>query len=138
MRFDRIILHHSAGNEYETVTHARDGHLARGFVDVAYHYWIHRLTRGSLDLRAGRPLELDGGGTSHNNRRSLQVCVAGSWHLNELPADTRAFLLGWLEIWLHLYRLSPDDVFGHNELPNEHTLCPGFDVAPLRRALLNR
>ena len=122
-----IILHCSATAEGKdfTVADIRQWHLARGFMDIGYHYVIYR--DGSI--HAGRPLEQPGAHCTGHNRHSIGICYIGGCDADaKTPKDTRtpqqkaaiAALLG------HLHDRFPlATLHGHRE--DAHKACPSFD-----------
>jgi N-acetylmuramoyl-L-alanine amidase len=74
-RIDKIILHCSATPEGEdyTVDQIRQMHLARGFTDIGYHWYITRDGK----IHKGRDEAKIGAHTTGQNSHSIGVCYCG-------------------------------------------------------------
>ena len=133
-QINRIIVHHSAGNPYDTVEQIREMHIKqRGRSDIGYHYIIRQGKGNPVTLEPGRPPEKIGAHSQGENADSIAVCVFGNWAENTLPAIMiRSSLLTTLVSLCKKYKLTTKDIFGHRECPGEHTLCPGFDMNLIR------
>lgn len=125
---DLIVIHCSAtrADRSYNVDDCRRDHLARGFANIGYHYYI---TRDGV-VHAGRPLYQEGAHARGFNRRSIGICYEGGLTPEGIPADTRTPRQR-LCMRLLLQRLLTDypqaEVVGHNQL-NRAKACPGFDV----------
>jgi len=82
-----IVLHCSAtrSNQSYTVQQCRLDHLARGFSDIGYHYFVTRDGK----VHEGRPLWQVGAHCRHHNQHSIGVCYEGGLDSFGHPADTR-------------------------------------------------
>ena len=123
-----IVVHCSATRCDRSYTPAdcRRDHLARGFADIGYHFYI---TRDGM-VHACRPLHQEGAHAIGFNKYSIGICYEGGLDSLGTPADTRT------EAQRHtlqalLLRLRTDypraRIVGHNVL-NPHKACPCFDV----------
>ena len=126
-----IIIHCSATRETQDYTpeQLKRDHLARGFIDVGYHFFI----RKDGTVTQHRQLNEVGAHCRPFNRCSIGVCYEGGLDTNGKPKDTRtlkqrASLAGLL---LDLHRQFPKAVIrGHNEMPGAvPKACPGFKAA---------
>ncbi len=72
---DRVFLHCSASDrpEHDTVEVMREWHLARGWSDVGYHYFI----RKDGTVESGRPLERSPAAQRGHNRSTIAICLHG-------------------------------------------------------------
>jgi hypothetical protein len=79
---DKIIFHCSASDSpaHDDVAVMRKWHIARGFNDVGYHYFIKK----NGDIQTGRPLAIVGAHTQSHNTGSVGVCFHG---LNDFTAQ---------------------------------------------------
>ena len=123
-----IIIHCTATRETQDYTpeQLKHDHLARGFIDVGYHFYIRK--DGSVTQH--RRLNEVGAHCRPFNRCSIGVCYEGGLDANGKPKDTRtlkqrATLVGLL---LDLHRKFPKAVIrGHNEMPGAvPKACPVY------------
>ena len=123
-----IIIHCSATRETQDYTpeQLKRDHLARGFIDVGYHFYI----RKDGTVTKHRRLNEVGAHCRPFNRCSIGVCYEGGLDANGKPKDTRtlkqrASLAGLL---LDLHRQFPKAVIrGHCEMPGAVIkACPCF------------
>lgn len=128
-RIDLIVIHCSATrcDRPYTVDDCRRDHLARGFANIGYHYYIAR----DGVVHAGRPVNQEGAHATGYNRRSIGVCYEGGLNARDRPADTRTPAQKET-LRLLLERLKTDypnaSVVGHRDLPGVRKDCPCFDV----------
>ena len=123
-----IIIHCSATREtYDyTPEQLKRDHMARGFIDVGYHYYI----RKDGTVTQHRKLDEVGAHCRPFNRCSIGVCYEGGLDANGKPKDTRtlkqrASLVGLI---LDLKQKFPKaKIRGHNEMPGAvPKACPCF------------
>ena len=123
-----IIIHCSATRETQDYTpeQLKHDHLARGFIDVGYHFYI----RKDGTITQHRRLNEVGAHCRPFNRCSIGICYEGGLDAKGKPKDTRtlkqrASLIGLL---LDLHRQFPKAVIrGHNEMPGATVKeCPSF------------
>ena len=123
-----IIIHCSATRETQDYTpeQLKRDHLARGFLDVGYHFYI----RKDGTVTQHRRLNEVGAHWRPFHRCSIGVCYEGGLDANSKPKDTRtlkqrASLAGLL---LQLHQQFPKAVIrGHNEMPGATTKsCPCY------------
>lgn len=128
-----LVIHCSATrcNVPFTVEQLRQCHLARGFRDIGYHFYITR--NGAL--HHCRPMGEAGAHVKGFNLHSIGICYEGGLDADGRPADTRtqeqcerlSELLGILR------RLYPDArIAGHRELCGGRKECPCFDCGEYR------
>jgi hypothetical protein len=77
----RIIIHHSASSRSTTLADIRGWHLAKGWIDVAYHFVVE----GDGTVRRGREIDQVGAHAKGANSNSIGICVVG----NNLDASQR-------------------------------------------------
>ena len=123
-----IIIHCSATRETQAYTpeQLKRDHMARGFIDVGYHFYI----RKDGTVTQHRKLNEVGAHCRPFNRCSIGVCYEGGLDANGKPKDTRtlkqrATLVGLI---LDLKQKFPKAVIrGHNEMPGAvPKACPCF------------
>jgi len=125
---NEIIVHCSATREGQQVTvdTIRDWHLAKGWNDIGYHFYI------DLDgtINKGRNIDKIGAHCKGHNRNSIGICYCGGVETDgKTPKDTRTqeqkdSLLNVLKTLKAMY---PEAViYSHNEFANK--ACPSFDA----------
>ena len=74
-RVDRVFLHCSASDvpAHDTVEMLRIWHLARGFNDIGYHFFIHK----NGDVSRGRDIEKAPAAQRGHNLRTIAICLHG-------------------------------------------------------------
>ena len=123
-----IIIHCSATREGQQVSvdTIRDWHLAKGWNDIGYHFYI------DLDgtINKGRDIDKIGAHCKGRNRNSIGICYCGGVEADgKTPKDTRTqeqkdSLLHVLKTVKAMY---PEAViYSHNEFANK--ACPSFDA----------
>lgn len=141
-KIHEIVIHCTGTREDRPypVEQLRKDHLARGFRDIGYHYYITR----DGTVHQTRPVEQAGAHVYGHNRHSLGICYEGGLNREGLPEDTRtpeqrASMHGLVHTLLKRFRhvricghrdLSPDRNGNGVVEPNEWSKqCPCFDVA---------
>ena len=125
---NEIIVHCSATREGQQVTvdTIRDWHLAKGWNDIGYHFYI------DLDgtINKGRDIDKMGAHCKGHNRNSIGICYCGGVETDgKTPKDTRTqeqkdSLLNVLKTLKAMY---PEAViYSHNEFAAK--ACPSFDA----------
>jgi len=123
-----IIIDCSATREEQQVSvdTIRDWHLAKGWNDIGYHFYI------DLDgtINKGRDIDKMGAHCKGHNRNSIGICYCGGVKTDgKTPKDTRTqkqkdSLLNVLKTLKAMY---PEAViYSHNEFANK--ACPSFDA----------
>lgn len=72
---NRVFLHCSASDvpAHDDVAVIRAWHLARGFSDIGYHFFIHK----NGDISVGRDIEKTPAAQSGNNTSTIAICLHG-------------------------------------------------------------
>ena len=123
-----IIIHCTATRETLDYTpeQLKHDHLARGFIDVGYHFYI----RKDGTVTQHRRLNEVGAHCRPFNRCSIGVCYEGGLDANGKPKDTRTLKqrASLIALVLDLHRQFPKAVIrGHNEMPGATPkACPCF------------
>ena len=125
---NKIIIHCSAtreGENYE-VAEIRKWHLARGFSDIGYHFYIDLYG----EIHKGRDISKIGAHCKGHNRNSIGICYCGGVEADgKTPKDTRydcqkESLIAVLRTLKAMY---PNAVIhSHNDFANK--ACPSFDA----------
>ena len=130
-----IIIHCSATREDQQVSvdTIRDWHLAKGWNDIGYHFYI------DLDgtINKGRDIDKIGAHCKGHNRNSIGICYCGGVEADgKTPKDTRT--KEQKESLLHVLKtlkaMCPAAViYSHNEFANK--ACPSFDATEEYKSL---
>ena len=125
---NKIIVHCSAtreGENYE-VAEIRKWHLARGFSDIGYHFYIDLYG----EIHKGRDINKIGAHCKGHNRNSIGICYCGGVEADgKTPKDTRydcqkESLIAVLRTLKAMY---PNAVIhSHNDFANK--ACPSFNA----------
>ena len=123
-----LVVHCSATrcDRHFSVEALRRSHLARGFADIGYHFYITR----DGEIHRGRALEKIGAHCRNHNAHSVGVCYEGGLDANGKPKDTRTLEQkgALLALLRELKRQFPKAlVVGHRDL-NPMKGCPCFDA----------
>lgn len=128
-RIKTIVLHCSDSDveAHDNIEVIRQWHLARGFSDVGYHYFI---TRKGL-VMSGRPEHQVGAHVEMHNAYTLGICFSGRTFKN---FDSPQFEAGrrLVEKLLKKYHLTWNDVKLHREF-NKGKSCPNFTIDQFRK-----
>ena len=123
-----LIVHCSATRETQdyTVEQLKHDHLARGFLDVGYHYYIRR--DGTVTQH--RRLNEVGAHCRPFNRCSIGICYEGGLDAKGNHKDTRTLKqrAALVTILIELKKKFPKALIrGHNEMPGAvPKACPCF------------
>ena len=125
---NKIIVHCSAtreGENYE-VAEIRKWHLARGFSEIGYHFYIDLYG----EIHKGRDINKIGAHCKGHNRNSIGICYCGGVEADgKTPKDTRydcqkESLIAVLRTLKAMY---PNAVIhSHNDFANK--ACPSFNA----------
>jgi len=132
MDWQRITVHHTAspvavrrGSQMVPVDAAviREWHLTRGWSDIGYHFII--LPDGGCE--AGRPLHRPGAHCAAGSRNftSIGVCMVGNFSEHEVPEVQFEGLLIQVTALMEAFKIPPENVELHREVPGAATECPG-------------
>ena len=123
-----IIIHCSATREEQQVSvdTIRDWHLAKGWNDIGYHFYI------DLDgtVNKGRDIDKIGAHCKGHNRNSIGICYCGGVESDgKTPKDTRTQEQkdSLLHVLKTLKAMYPEAViYSHSEFAAK--ACPSFDA----------
>ena len=136
-KINLIVIHCSATRVTQdfTVGELEACHLARGFRDIGYHYYI---TKDGV-IYPCRPESEPGAHARHYNAHSIGICYEGGLDANGCIADTRTAAQKDAMFWLiiNLHHRFPDIkvILGHRDLPGVQKACPCFDATKLQPLL---
>ena len=106
----------------------RRSHLARGFADIGYHFYITR----DGEVHICRPVHQIGAHATGWNDKSIGICYEGGLDEKGVPADTRTYAqkCSLLDLLRQLKTDYPNArISGHRQLSSSiHKACPCFDA----------
>ena len=123
-----IIIHCSATLETQDYTpeQLKRDHMARGFIDVGYHFYI----RKDGTVTQHRKLDEVGAHCRPFNRCSIGICYEGGLDAKGKPKDTRTIAQrgSLVKLLIELKQKFPKAAIrGHNEMPGATIKeCPCF------------
>ena len=134
----RLLVIHCSATRYDRdypVEALRADHVARGFADIGYHFYI---TRDGMIHRC-RPVNQIGAHAAGWNDQSIGICYEGGLDENNQPADTRTYAqrCALLDLLRQLKCDYPKArIVGHYQLsPYIRKTCPCFDAIKEYEAL---
>ena len=104
-------------------SNGRGWHLARGFDDVGYHYFIRK--NGTLEY--GRDLDKIPAAQKGYNRGSIAICLSGRNDFKEEQFVTLRKLIKNMNYILKPMLKKDLKIRLHNEV-NKRKTCPNFDL----------
>jgi len=111
-------------------------HLENGWAGIGYHYVV--LEDGTI--LKGRWVDYPGGHVKDHNSDTIGICRMGGMNsegyavYDATPKQIEAIQkLTRLLISLKMYKLSTNDILGHNEYPDVSKLCPLMDMDEIRK-----
>ena len=125
---NKIIVHCSATREGENfeVADIRKWHLARGFNDIGYHFYIDLYG----EIHKGRDISKIGAHCKGHNRNSIGICYCGGVEADgKTPKDTRLDCQkeALTAVLRTLKAMFPNAVIhSHNDFANK--ACPSFNA----------
>ncbi len=136
----KIIVHHDAAvrpHDYDSLARYRSeaaAHYNRLGPGLQYHFKIDNVG----EIFWIRPFEqaLYHAGNYPVNRQSVAICVDGYFHpdVNQMPTreqyEALKQLLDWLCTQNPQFPADQNDVFGHREVSDSYTACPGDLLLP--------
>ena len=152
-KWERIIIHHSA-SDFGTAKMIDGWHKTRGWSGIGYHFVIlngivtlddyrHDRRFGFLDgsVETGRPLDGDewvdsneiGAHALGYNKDSIGICLIHNVGIY-FPAQ-RSTVSSMCITLADLFGISTENILGHCEVDSKKPLCPGVDMAALRKAV---
>ena len=117
---NKIIVHHSDSDyaSHDDIKVIKEWHLARGFSDVGYHYFI----RKDGLVQRGRDIMIMGAHCKGQNKSSIGICLSGGSKFTDYQFVALNNLIRSLNI-----RLSKKlPIYPHNKYSSKS--CPNFSV----------
>jgi len=117
-----IVFHTAAAKGNHDINDVRAWHLARGFNDVGYHYYIRR----SGEVQKGREEWIQGAHCldSGMNHKSIGICFEGHGNYEQWTYEQVLSFLHLVDNLLFRYPIRVNDIIGHREAGSPKT-CPG-------------
>ena len=125
-----LVVHCSATrcDRHFSVEALRRSHLARGFADIGYHFYITR----DGEVHICRPVHQIGAHATGWNDKSIGICYEGGLDADGRPADTRTpeqteqFIL----LLMRMVKIFPGvRIRGHRDMQGSiPKACPCFDA----------
>jgi hypothetical protein len=116
----KVFVHCSDSDrpEHDDVSVIRDWHLARGFTNTGYHYFIRK--DGMIQI--GRPIEKIPAAQAGHNTGSIAICLSGRTDFTVAQFNSLRTLSN-----LILGALPDVTFWGHHDVDRNKT-CPNFNV----------
>ncbi|RLA75581.1 MAG: N-acetylmuramoyl-L-alanine amidase [Epsilonproteobacteria bacterium] len=120
-RVDRVFIHCSASDHanHDNIATIRKWHLARGFSDIGYHFFIHK----SGKVSKGRPIKKIPAAQRGNNTGTIAICLHGL--LKEKFTQAQYSALRSLCTKINNAYFKNISFHGHREVAAK--ACPVFD-----------
>jgi len=120
-RVDRVFIHCSASDnpKHDNVATIRKWHLARGFNDIGYHFFIHKNGK----ISRGRNIEKTPAAQAGNNTGTIAICLHGLKKEKFTKAQFKAIRA--LSIDINNAYFKDISFHGHKEVSAK--ACPVFD-----------
>ncbi|WP_407307523.1 peptidoglycan recognition family protein [Desulfosporosinus sp. SB140] len=147
MDWQKIVIHHTASpievrRSGKTVpvdaVMIREWHKANGWSDIGYNFVI--MPDGRCE--DGRPLDQPGAHCKAGNRNfmGIGVCLVGNFSKTEVPEIQLNGLVNKIVQLMEAYKLGPEAVELHRDVPGAATECPGryFPEDVLKKELEER
>ena len=125
-----IIIHHSATKEGDSLAFDQY-HLKKGFGGIGYHFVIDNGTLSKVDGEieaTPRWLKQQDGRhckASNMNRKAIGVCLVGNFNEGKVSERQMALLVYLIDTLRHYYKIPPENIMGHGQVPGADTDCPG-------------
>lgn len=115
---NKVFIHCSASDNaaHDNIKTIKSWHLARGFNDIGYHYYIDKIGI----VHNGRSVELTPAAQSGHNKGTIAICLGGLNHFSE------AQFFSLKKLCAEIKQALPKITFhGHCEVSAK--TCPNFD-----------
>lgn len=122
-----IAVHHS-GVEGGTIKGYADYHVN---TLKWYHIGYHMVIVGN-QISQTNDLQTFSYHTSSNNNYTIGISVSGDFTKRALSDGERYALYGAILTVMDIFKIPVENVLGHDEYPNQNTLCPAFDMKRVR------
>jgi hypothetical protein len=128
-QIERLTVHHTAdlldSNDLAParIRGHQQGHLSRGWPDLAYHFIVD----AEGNVYQGRPLHAVGDtGTEYDPTGHFLVCCEGNFDEQPIPDAQRSRLVDMLAWAAATFAVAPATIAGHRDVAA--TSCPGDDL----------
>lgn len=145
MREIKKIIVHCSMSEWGDKDEIDRWHRERGWDEIGYHFVILNGYSKSTKkfsylndglVEEGRTLNKPGAHCKGHNQDSIGICLIGKYHFTS--RQLLATLPQLLYHCMKVFKLEPEDIYGHYEL-NERKTCPNIDMYLVRKlALLSK
>ena len=119
-----VVVHHSGTTSGTPEAFARYHVETNDWPGIGYHYVIGR----DGMIYKCHPASVISYHASGANSYSLGVCLVGNMDVQKPTADQMAALIELLFDLINGYRISPNHVIGHREVPGTRKSCPGANT----------
>lgn len=125
-----IIIHHSATDEGNAFFFHKS-HRFRGWDSLGYHFVIDNGTVGKQDGNieaAPRWIKQQNGAhckDSGMNFKAIGICLVGNFDKEEVSRQQLDSLVYLVNILKDYYKIPPQNIIGHSQVPGARTDCPG-------------
>jgi len=125
-----IVIHHSATNGGGAAAFSRYHRLTRGWKGLAYHFVIgdgSQTADGEVEVgpRWRRQAAGPHAGVPEYNEHGIGICLVGDFGSHRPSERQMRSLEVLVRHLMNRYRIPPDCVLGHREVPGAATECPG-------------
>lgn len=127
-KWERIIIHHTAGSVNDTVKSITAVHKKRGFETIGYHYVLELDDELKGHLKIGRPDKFVGAHCNDDgaNSNSIGIVIPGNYSEIKLNENTKESLINALCHLCKKYKIT--QIEGHKEVKGAATQCPGNNI----------
>ncbi|MBP8645711.1 MAG: N-acetylmuramoyl-L-alanine amidase [Syntrophobacteraceae bacterium] len=145
-RWTHIVIHHTATDIGKAILIHRSHHDRGFWHGLGYHFLIDNGTLGKGDGQieeAPRWIKQQTGAhckANGMNEKAIGIALVGNFN-EDLPTPRQLdSLLYLLDLLTKYYRIPPDHILGHRDVPGANTDCPGsrFPWPKVRRVLTAR
>ncbi len=133
-KWDSIIVHHSATENGSARTFDRL-HRQRGWDELGYDFVIGNGTEtpdGYIEIGPRWKKQKHGAHcktpSNHYNNFGVGICLVGNFQYQYPSSHQLASLKKLILFLAKRYNIPAEQVMGHGEVPQTHTLCPGKHV----------
>jgi N-acetyl-anhydromuramyl-L-alanine amidase AmpD len=149
MRDITHIIIHCSDSPWGCAREINEWHIARGFAKIGYHFvilngWTEpelRMMSAEGQIECGRRIgEAGAHCRGPMNESSIGICLIGNGP-NTFVLEQFDALKSLLTDLYKTYRISPENVLGHNETESgkeQGKTCPNFDVGDIRKWMRGR
>ncbi|MDA9129244.1 S8 family serine peptidase [Candidatus Gracilibacteria bacterium] len=127
---DTIVIHHSAGNQNESINNLEQKMKKDGYHSIAYHFIID----GNGNIYEGRPLEQNGDHVESKNTGKIGIVVMGDfeyrwqngWRADHPTESQIKSLQNLSKALVERFVIKSENITGHQD--HKGTECPGDNL----------